>query len=130
ISIYLFALISFPLPILVAITSVNLFFILLLSGLALFLGFMAFWRIRKLIQIYRSFKNIQNRLITRQQEKLLHYLLEENADPAIIHVNQENLYRLGNERSIPTSFPLIPLSILLPIISAVIGYVILALENA
>jgi hypothetical protein len=91
---------------------------------------MAFWRIRKLIQIYRSFKNIQNRLITRQQEKLLHYLLEENADPAIIHVNQENLYRLGNERSIPTSFPLIPLSILLPIISAVIGYVILALENA
>ncbi len=73
---------------------------------------------------------MQNKLIEHQREKLLQLLFEEEIDPLLIHANQENLYRLATERSIPTSFPLLPISILLPIISAIIGYVILVLENA
>ncbi|MFX0199808.1 MAG: hypothetical protein ACFFCW_27105 [Candidatus Hodarchaeota archaeon] len=129
VSLYMFALISFPLPILVSIITTNLFFLIVLASLVLFLGFMASLRIRDLIQVYRNFKNIQNKLIEHQQEKLLQLLFEEDTDPVLIHANQENLYRLTREKSIPTSFPLLPLSILLPIFSAIIGYVILAIEN-
>jgi hypothetical protein len=132
ISIYIFSLISLPLPILVSIATLNknLIFLPILLGIALFLFVMAFWRSRKLIQTYRSFKIIQKILIKRQQDKLLHLLFQENVDQLLIHLNRENLYRLASERSIPTSFPLVPLSILLSIFSAIIGYVILALENA
>lgn len=130
VSIYIFALISFPIPILVSIITRNLFFLIILTSLVLFLGIMAFIRTRNLIQVHQNFKNVQNQLIKHQQEKLIQLLFEENVDPGVIHANQENLYRLSSERSIPTSFPLLPLSILLPILSAIIGYVILAIENA
>jgi hypothetical protein len=130
ISIYIFSLISFPLPILLSIAALKFDYLTILLGIALFLFVMAFWRSRKLIQTYRSFKFIQKILIKRQQDKLLHLLFQENVDQLLIHLNRENLYRLASERSIPTSFPLVPLSILLPIFSAIIGYVILAIENA
>ncbi len=130
ISIYLFALISFPLPILIAISTQNLVFLLIFVSIAVFLGSMAFLRARNLINIHRSFKDVQKKLIEHQQEKLLQLLFREDVDPVLIHANQENLYRLSSERGIPTSFPLLPLSILLPIFSAIIGYVILAIENA
>ena len=124
ISLYLFALISFPLPLLVTIISGNLVFFTALSSLVLFLGSMAIWRTQKLIQTHRTFRNLQHRLIIRQQEKLVHLLHAENVNQGLIHANQENLYRLSSERSIPTTFPLVPLSILLPLISAILGYVI------
>jgi hypothetical protein len=130
VSLYIFALISFPLPILISIITTNLFIFIILMSLVLFLGSMVFVRTKDLIQVYSGFKNVQNKLIKHQQEKLIQLLFKDDTDPVLIHANQENLYRLSNERSIPTSFPLLPLSILLPIFSAIIGYVILAIENA
>ncbi len=84
----------------------------------------------RLLRIYRNFKNVQQILIDRQQEKLLHLLFNENVDPILVYVNQENLDRLASERSIPKSFSLYFLSILLSIFSAIFGYIIIAIENA
>jgi hypothetical protein len=95
--------------------------------LILILGYL---RTQKVITLYRQFKNVQNQLIQRQEEKLVNLVCDETIDPLIVHVNRQNLSRPVNEKSIPTTFPLFPLSILLPIFSAIIGYVILALENA
>ena len=66
----------------------------------------------------------------RQEKKLVDLVCDDNSDPSLVYINRENLNRLVNERSIPTTFPLLPLSMILPIFSAIIGYVILALENA
>ncbi len=66
ISIYLFALISFPLPILIAITAKNLVFLIIFVSIAVFLGGMAFLRAGNLIGIHSSFKDVQKKLIERQ----------------------------------------------------------------
>lgn len=84
-------------------------------------------RTQKVIKLYRRFKNLQNQLIMRQEKKLVELVCDDNSDSSLVHINREKLNRLVNERSIPTTFPLLPLSINLPIVSAIIGYVILAL---
>ncbi|MHA2167444.1 MAG: hypothetical protein ACXAC6_09805 [Candidatus Hodarchaeales archaeon] len=61
---------------------------------------------------------------------MVELICESTQDPLLVHVNRENLHRLVHERSIPTTFPLLPLSMILSIFSAIIGYVILAMENA
>jgi len=127
--IYFISLLSFPLPVLLAIFTKNLLLLTIFLGLVLFLSIMTYFSSRRLIQEYRNFKKVQQVLIERQQEKLLQLLFQETVDPLLVHTNQENMSRLANERSIPTSLPLYFLTILLPIFSAIIGYVILALEN-
>jgi hypothetical protein len=130
ISLYTFTLISFILPIFVSITSFNVPILLFFLVLASFILILGSSRTQKVIQLYRQFKHLQSLLIQRQEEKLVDLVCDETIDPLIVHVNRENLKRLVNERSIPTTFPLLPLSMILPIFSAIIGYVILALENA
>jgi hypothetical protein len=130
ITLYVFTLISFPLPILLAIITSNLVLLAVFTAIPLSILFMGFQASKRFIQAYQSFKNVQKILIARQQEKLLLLMFKENVDQLLVHVNQENLKRLASEKSIPMAFPLIPLSILLPVFSTLIGYVILALENA
>lgn len=130
ISLYIFTLISFILPISVAITTFNVPILILLLLLTSSIFILGSSRTRKVIQLYRQFKTLQNQLIQRQEEKLVDLVCDETIDRLIVHVNRENLNRLVNEKSIPTTFPLLPLSMILPIFSAIIGYVILALENA
>ncbi|MHA2306867.1 MAG: hypothetical protein ACXACU_15910 [Candidatus Hodarchaeales archaeon] len=130
ISIYSFALISFILPIFVSITTFNVPILIILLFLASFMFVLGSSRTQKVIQLYRRFKNLQNQLVIRQEKKLVDLVCDDHDNHSLVHINRENLNRLINERSIPTSFPLLPLSIILPIFSAIIGYVILALENA
>ncbi len=130
ISIYSFSLISFILPIFVSITIFNVPILIILLFLAFFMFVLGSSRTQRVIQLYRRFKNLQNRLVVRQEKKLVDLICEDRDNQSLVHINRENLNRLINERSIPTSFPLLPLSIILPIFSAIIGYVILALENA
>jgi hypothetical protein len=130
ISLYAFTLISFLLPIFVAITTFNILLLIPMLFLTILILTLGYLRTQKVIKLYRQFKNVQNQLIQKQEEKLVGLVCDETIDPLIVHVNRGNLSRLVNEKSIPTTFPLLPLSILLPIFSAIIGYVILALENA
>ncbi|MFW9992896.1 MAG: hypothetical protein ACFFD4_12705 [Candidatus Odinarchaeota archaeon] len=98
-TLYAFALVSFPLPILIAIITNNLIFLSVLVCLVFFLLTMGFRAAGKLIREYREFKNVQNILVTRQQEKLLHLMVKEKTDQLLIHVNQENLKRLKSEKA-------------------------------
>jgi hypothetical protein len=130
ISIYVFTMISFILPTIVAITTYNIPFLIFLVLLASFVFILGSSRTKKIIQLYRQFKTLQNQLVMQQEKKLVDLVCESDHDPTLVLANRENLNRLVNERSIPTTFPLLPLSMILPIFSAIIGYVILALENA
>jgi len=129
ISIYSFTLISLILPIFVSITTLNVPILIFLLFLASFMFVLGSSRTKKIIQFYRQFKKLQNELIMQQEINLVRLICESNYNPSLVHINRENLNRLVNERSIPTTFPLLPLSIILPIFSAIIGYVILVLEN-
>ena len=126
---YIISLLSFPLPVLVAIITKNLILLAFFLVLVLFLSIMAFLSSKRLIREYQGFKKVQQVLIEPQQEKLLHLLFQEKVDPVLVHTNPENISRLASERSIPTSLSLYFLSILFPVFSTIIGYVILALEN-
>ncbi|MHA1978602.1 MAG: hypothetical protein ACW98I_16995 [Candidatus Hodarchaeales archaeon] len=128
-SLYVFAMISFILPTIVSITTFNIPILIFLLSIASFIFVLGFLRSRKIIQLYKRFKNLQNKLIMQQETKLVDLICSMTPDTLLVHVNRENLNRLVNERSIPTTFPLLPLSFILPIFSAIIGYVILALEN-
>lgn len=130
ISLYIFSLISLILPIFVTFSTVNVPILIFLLFLASFMFVLGSSRTKKVIQLYGQFKNLQKQLIIQQEKKLVDLVCDDNSDPIIVHINRENLNRLVNERSIPTTFPLLPLSMILPIFSAIIGYVILALENA
>jgi hypothetical protein len=129
-SLYVFSLISFILPTIVSITVFNVPMLIILIFLASLFFILGSSRAQKTIQLYRQFKNLQNRLIVQQEIKLVELICESTHDPLLVHVNRENLNRLVHERSIPTTFPLLPLSMILSIFSAIIGYVILAMENA
>ena len=130
ISLYVFTMISFLLPVFVSISTFNVPFLILIILIASLILALSYLRTKKIIQLYSQFKDLQNQLVQRQEEKLVNLICDEATDPLLIHVNRENLNRLINEKSIPTTFPLLPLSLILPIFSAIIGYVILALENA
>ncbi|MHA2176336.1 MAG: hypothetical protein ACXABI_16050 [Candidatus Hodarchaeales archaeon] len=129
ISIYSFSLISFILPIFISITTLNIPFLILLLFLASFMFVLGSARTQKVIKLYLRFKNLQKQLVMQQEEKLVELVCDEQNDESLVHNNRENLNRLINERSIPTSFSLLPLSVILSILSAIIGYVILAYEN-
>ena len=129
-SLYVFAMISFILPTIVSITTFNVPILILLLSLSFFIFVLGSSRSRMILQLYIRFKNLQNKLVMQQETKLVDLICGMNPDTLLVHVNRENLNRLVNERSIPTTFPLLPLSLILPIFSAIIGYVILALENA
>ncbi|MHA2111830.1 MAG: hypothetical protein ACXADW_08345 [Candidatus Hodarchaeales archaeon] len=129
-SLYVFSLISFILPTIVSITIFNVPMLIILIFLVSLFFILVSSRAQKTIQLYRQIKNLQNRLIVQQEMKLVELICESTQDPLLVHVNRENLHRLVHERSIPTTFPLLPLSMILSIFSAIIGYVILAMENA
>ncbi|MHA1543223.1 MAG: hypothetical protein ACTSQH_09630, partial [Candidatus Hodarchaeales archaeon] len=129
-SLYVFTMISFILPTIVSITTFNVPILLLLLSLASFIFVLGSSRSKKILQLYKRFKNLQNKLVIQQETKLVDLICNMTPDTLLVHVNRKNLSRLVNERNIPTTFPLLPLSMILPIFSAIIGYVILALENS
>ncbi len=129
-SIYVFTMISFILPTIVSITTFNIPILILLLFVAAFILVLGSLRSQKILQLYKQFKNLQGKLVMQQETKLVDLICNMPPDTLLVHVNRKNLNRLVNERSIPTTFPLLPLSLILPIFSAIIGYVILALENA
>lgn len=126
IQLYVFSFLCLPLPIIISIVHFNLVLLMPLLVLAIFLLFSAILRSRNIIQLHFRFKHVQEKLSTHQQEKLLQLLFsDQDVDPGVLHVNRENLDRLRNERSVPRSFLVLPLTVILPLFSTIIGYVIL-----